>query len=120
MNGRRWFTSCEPYSQTVRCRTDIVATTTTRQQGRFVTTTGWTFNNLTYLPLMTRTQWAGNPLGRSGSFTSSGRQWRTECDTAATGRNGCRSYLTTEVVMRTSAGYKVVMQEVFNSRVLFR
>src|SRR5690606_20558620 len=27
VNGRRWFTICEPYSQTVRCRTSIMATT---------------------------------------------------------------------------------------------
>lgn len=93
VNGRRWYTSCEPYSQTVRCRTEIWSTQAQHSGGRFTAKTGWHFNNLTYLPLMTRTQWANNPLGHTGEFTSNGRRWRTECDTAATGRNGCRSFI---------------------------
>ena len=56
------------------------------------------FNNLTYQPRMTRAQWAGNPLASTGEWTSNGRRWRTECDTAATGGHGCRSYLWTTMV----------------------
>lgn len=94
VNGRRWFTSCEAYSQTVRCRTSIWATQVSYSGGAFVTKTGWYFNSLTYLPYMKRTQWADNPLGHTGEWTSTeGREWRTECDTAATGGNGCRSYI---------------------------
>ena len=91
-NGRRWRTACEPYSQTSRCRTDIWATTVAQVGARFVQTTGWAFNNLTYPPLP-RSAWAQNPLGYTGSFTRDGRSWRTECDTPATGKNGCRSYI---------------------------
>ncbi|MCC2593761.1 family 10 glycosylhydrolase [Tessaracoccus sp. OS52] len=93
VSGREWRTSCEPYSQTVRCRTDIWATTVVYTGGRYVKSEGWVFNNLTYLALMTRAAWGSNPLAHSGSFTSDGRQWRTECDTVVTGRNGCRSYI---------------------------
>lgn len=94
LNGRWWNTTCEPYSQTIRCRTEIWGTQVTHLGGgRFAQVTGWQFNNLTYLPFMTRAQWAGNPLATTGEFTSNGRSWRTECDTAATGRNGCRSYI---------------------------
>lgn len=85
VNGRWWYTHCEPYSQTIRCRTDIWAT----NHGQ----SAWTFNNLTYLPRMTRAQWGNNPLANPGEFTSDSRRWRTECETPATGRNGCRSFV---------------------------
>ncbi|WP_139650949.1 hypothetical protein [Tessaracoccus massiliensis] len=62
--------------------------------GQFVRTDGWAFNNLTYLPLMTREAWGANPLANDGEWTAStnGRKWMTECDTARTGRDGYRSY----------------------------
>ncbi|GAB3816866.1 hypothetical protein GCM10028820_16850 [Tessaracoccus terricola] len=85
VNGRWWHTQCEPYSQTIRCRTEIW----TSAAGR----SGWAFNNLTYLPHLTRAQWGSNPLANPGEFTSDSRRWRTECDTPATGRNGCRSFI---------------------------
>ncbi|MDO5678363.1 MAG: polysaccharide deacetylase family protein [Propionibacteriaceae bacterium] len=78
--GREWRTWCEPYSQTARCTTQI------KSGG------DWVFNNLTYLP-SPRELWASNPLGTPGEHKVAGRTWRTECDTARTGRNGCRSYL---------------------------
>ncbi|MDO5737504.1 MAG: alpha-glucosidase [Propionibacteriaceae bacterium] len=107
VNGRHWYTKCEPYSQTTRCSTEIWSTQVEYLGGgRFQGNTGWHFNNLTYLPLMTRAQWATNPLGYSGTFTSAGRSWRTECDTAETGRNGCRSFVWSPNVVqaRQSAG----------------
>ncbi|TRY18654.1 hypothetical protein FOJ82_05900 [Tessaracoccus rhinocerotis] len=85
VNGRWWYTQCEPYSQTIRCLTEIWAT----NHGQ----SAWTFNNLTYLPHMSRAQWGRNPLANPGEFTSDSRRWRTECDTPATGRNGCRSFV---------------------------
>ncbi|WP_197510534.1 hypothetical protein [Tessaracoccus coleopterorum] len=91
-NGRWWLTSCEPYSQTSRCTTEIWATQVVREGSRFVNKSGWYFNSLTYLP-MNRATWAGNPLARTGEFTSSGRRWRTECDTPVTGMGGCRNYI---------------------------
>ncbi len=92
VNGRRWFTTCEPYSQTVRCRTSIWATQVTYLNGVYMPRTAWYFNNLTYLPYMKRAQWVGNPLGYAGQWTAAdGRRWRTECDTPTTGGNGCRS-----------------------------
>ena len=125
VNGRQWFTHCEPSSQTVRCWTYIWATDVQVVQGRFVSTNGWVFNNLTYLPMMKRAQWAGNPLASTGEFTSAGRQWRTECDTAVTGRGGCRSYIHVNNVVqaeRQSDGsyrYFVTNTWRFNSMVRF-
>lgn len=90
VNGRYWRTSCEKYSSTVvRCTTNIWSEKTTSFGAKYK---GWVFNTLTYLP-SPRANWSNNPLGETGSWKASdGRQWRTECDTASTGRGGCRSY----------------------------
>ncbi|GAA4891111.1 hypothetical protein GCM10025789_04760 [Tessaracoccus lubricantis] len=124
LNGRDWMTTCEAYSQTERCRTEIWATVVKVEDGQFVRESGWAFNNLTYLPFMTREAWKGNPLGQAGTFTSGGRQWKTECDTAATGRGACRSYTMTTVYAATAkpeGGYAFSQsnQWVFNSIVMF-
>lgn len=125
VNGRRWLTTCEPYSRTVRCRTEVWATQVSLTDGRYVQTTGWAFNNLTYQPLMTRAQWAGNPLARTGEFTSAGRRWRTECDTALTGRGGCRSFIWQPNRVAATRGpdgrwrYAVTPGWVFNNLVRF-
>ncbi|GAB3814803.1 hypothetical protein GCM10028820_11380 [Tessaracoccus terricola] len=97
-NGRLWFTECEAYSQTVRCRTNIWATQVTYGDGAFRSETGWYFNTLTYVPLMTRAAWGSNPLANAGEWVSDGRKWRTECDTAVTGRGGCRSWVWSQYV----------------------
>ena len=98
VNGRHWFTSCEKYSATQRCRTLIEATTVKQVGGKFVASHGWTFNNLTYLPAP-KSLWKGNPLAETGSWTTAdGRQWRTECNTPQTGGNGCRSFIRARVV----------------------
>ncbi len=126
LNGRMWFTTCEPYSQTTRCRTSIWATTVSRGSGGFRVAKGWVFNNLTYLPFMKRSQWSSNPLGHTGSWTASdGRKWRTECDTAATGRSGCRSYSEVTVYRarpKSGGGYTFDQSNewVFNNIVMFR
>ncbi|GAA4900842.1 hypothetical protein GCM10025789_19270 [Tessaracoccus lubricantis] len=78
--GREWRTWCEPYSQTARCTSQLKVAGV------------WTFNNLTYLP-SPRSLWVGNPLATPGQHQINGRLWRTECETAATGRNGCRAYI---------------------------
>lgn len=101
VNGRYWDTVCSDYSKTVRCRTYIWAKPIKREGNTFRVVEGWEFNNLTYLPLLTRDQWKNNPLGfhtpdgpgDPGYFISADRQWRTECDTPVTGRNGCRSWI---------------------------
>ncbi|WP_220488271.1 endo-alpha-N-acetylgalactosaminidase family protein [Tessaracoccus sp. MC1756] len=123
-NGRQWFTTCEAYSQTERCRTEIWATVVKVEDGKFVRESGWAFNNLTYLPYMTRQAWKGNPLGQAGEFTSARRQWKTECDTAATGRGACRSYTMTTVYAATAkpaGGYTFSQSNewVFNNIVMF-
>nr|WP_246099833.1 SGNH/GDSL hydrolase family protein [Tessaracoccus rhinocerotis] len=93
VNGRQWYTECEAYSRTIRCTTQIHGTQVNLVDGHYVSTTGWIFNNLTYAPLMTRSQWASNPLGYTGSWSAAdGRRWRTECDTAITGSDASRSY----------------------------
>ncbi|MDO5735223.1 MAG: hypothetical protein Q4P15_01970 [Propionibacteriaceae bacterium] len=125
VNGREWRTTCEPYSQTQRCRTDILSTLVTETNGVFTATTVWHFNTLTYAGEMPRSAWAGNPLATTGSWTASdGRRWRTECDTEATGGNGCRSYIWASLITatRTSAGwsYKWTQDWVVNIIVRFR
>lgn len=122
VNGRTWRTACSSYSTTVtRCRTEIIATTVVSSAGRFVATTDWTFNNLTYRE-SPRDQWKGNPLATPGEHTVNGRQWRTECDTALTGRNGCRSWIRARVVEAVSSnpiryGWRTTWQ--FNNMVRF-
>ncbi len=121
VNGRWWFTQCEPYSQTTRCRTDIWASPIRYVNGAYVADWGWHFNNLTYLPSMTRQQWSHNPLAIPGEWTSAGRRWRTECDTPATGRGGCRSYILTKVVaVDGRGGYRMEDRFVVNNIVLFK
>ncbi len=123
VNGRHWWTRCEPYSQTTRCFTDIWGTKITKQGGSYVRTDGWMFNNLTYLPSK-RALWESNPLGNTGEWTATdGRKWRTQCDTPATGRNGCRSEALTTVIeaTRTSTGttYRQTDKWVLNNIVRF-
>lgn len=129
INGREWRTTCEPYSQTKRCRTEIKATQVSEVRGRFVSTTDWVFNNLTYLPSQ-RSLWKGNPLGGNGATGAKmawtapdGRQWSTECDTAITGSNGCRSYTVSKVIEAYESGgkwnYRWVTKSVFNNIVMF-
>ncbi|WP_345582633.1 family 20 glycosylhydrolase [Tessaracoccus lubricantis] len=125
INGRQWNTACEAYSQTERCRTEIWATVVVIEEGEFVRKSGWAFNNLTYLPYMTREAWAANPLGHTAEWTaaSDGRKWKTECDTAATGRNGCRSYTYVTVYTATpksTGGYAFSQSNewVFNNIVM--
>ncbi|MGO1385216.1 MAG: immunoglobulin domain-containing protein [Arachnia sp.] len=123
-NDRSWFTSCEPYSATQRCRTLISAKTVSESNGTFTTSQKWVFNNLTYLPAKKST-WAGNPLASQGQWTAAdGREWRTECNTAVTGGNGCRSYVTAQIIANVAkAGepvrYQWVTKEIFNNIVQF-
>ena len=118
-NGRLWQTSCEMYSSNVvRCRTEIFSTMVVREGNRYVTDTDFHFNNLTYLP-SNRAAWANNPLGKTGTFTSEGREWKTECDTAATGRGACRSYAKTRYVAREGGAYVTKNDFVFNNIVRF-
>ena len=123
VNGREWRTTCEAYSSNVdRCRAEIKATAIKLEGGKFVETTDFVFNNLTYKP-SPRSSWKGNPLGETGTWTAAdGRQWRTECDTATTGRNGCRSYtLTTVYAVKTMTPrtYEQKNQWIFNNIVQF-
>ncbi len=123
VNGRKWFTSCEKYSQTTRCRTNIFATTISYTNGKFVPENKWVFNNLTYLP-SPRSLWKNNPLGYEGKWTAAdGRQWRTECDTPTTGRNGCRSYVKAKLIdvspKGAGYGYEWTTKWVFNNIVRF-
>ncbi len=111
VNGRKWFTRCEPYSATERCFTSIWASQVQSVNGKLQWVTGWVFNNLTYLP-MDKETWKGNKLASTNEWTTAeGRKWRTECGTPATGRDGCRSYLLTTVWEASSAGSNSFVQE---------
>ncbi|MDO5735294.1 MAG: hypothetical protein Q4P15_02340 [Propionibacteriaceae bacterium] len=122
--GRLWNTDCEKYSSNVvRCRTNIWATQISYVKGKFVSKTGWVFNNLSYLP-SPRAAWAGNNLARNNdNWNSGGRKWRTECDTATTGRGGCRSYVWSKRIsaVKAGSGYRYVNKQewVFNNLVMF-
>ena len=123
VNGRQWSTTCEAYSSNVtRCRTEIWATQVTEKNGRYVTSNGWVFNNLTY-KASPRATWINNNLGRSSQWVSNGRDWYTECDTPTTGRNGCRSYIwgTAISAQQTATGTKYAKVEgwQFNNMVRF-
>ena len=119
VNGRDWRTRCESYSSTVdRCRTEIWATQVRRQGNTYRAVTGWTFNNLTYLP-SPRGPWAGNPLATPGTHTVGSRTWRTQCDTEWTGRGGCRTEILASVVERRGGRYVTVEKWVFNNIVHF-
>ena len=114
-----WNTTCEAYSQTTRCRTEIWATTVTYNGARYVEAQGWVFNNLTYAPIP-RSTWGKNPLANKGSWTAAdGRKWRTDCDSAVTGRNGCRSYATAKVIEYRGGTYQWVTKEILNNMVRF-
>ena len=107
VGDRLWNTTCSMYSSTVvRCATDIWATQVVYRNGSYQRVTGWTFNNLTYLP-SSRAAWKNNNLGHNATWTQNGRQWRTECDTAATGRGACRSYIKGTFIKatKTATGY---------------
>ncbi|MBB1509901.1 hypothetical protein [Tessaracoccus sp. MC1756] len=118
-SGRLWDTECEMYSSNVvRCETKIWSTQVVYKNGRFVQDTDWHFNNLSYLP-SPRSSWAGNPLATTGTFTSAGHRWRTECDTPATGRGGCRSYIETNFIAKEGNSYVRKTGFVFNNLVRF-
>lgn len=105
VNDRYWQTECDMYStNVVRCQTEIWATKVISHGGRYYNHNGFVFNNMTYLP-SPRAAWDGNPLAgydpASGTMKrgemvewtgEDGRRWATECDTATTGRGGCRAY----------------------------
>lgn len=120
-NGRLWRTSCEPYSVTTRCRTDIWATTVTSVGGRYVQRNGWSFNNLTYLASPYR-YWRTNPLANPGTWTDkAGRRWKTECYATTQPRN-CRTFVwSTYIASQETAGgwtYFPIQGWVFNNQVI--
>jgi len=118
VNGRQWKTDCKPYSSNIqRCTTQIWGTTVILDGKRYVEKTGWVFNNLTYKE-SNRATWAEwNTLVTPGTHVVDGRTWKTECDTAWTGGNGCRSQIMATVVEKTSKGYRSVNKFLFNNMV---
>lgn len=117
--GRDWFTRCEQYTdQLERCFAYIRATEAVRSGGTWTTRSAWVFNNLSYLPAP-RSAWGTNPLARSGSFTSGGRQWKTSCADDWTGPNGCRSFIWASVPVYRDGTYRVEAMWVFNNVVAF-
>lgn len=120
VNGRYWKTECEKYSSNVvRCKTSIWGTKVVSVGGQYYNHNGWVFNNQTYLPSPT-SLWTNNPLGKSGAWTdSSGRSWKTECNTAATGSGGCRTYLLTTVTSLVNGKATQAKSWVLNNMVNF-
>lgn len=95
-----------------------------KENGAYVRTTGWAFNNLTYVA-SPRSLWTGNPLAETGEWTAKdGRQWSTDCDSAATGRGGCRNFAKATVVSavpQAAGGYTFKQSDVWllNSMIRF-
>ncbi|MCC2594341.1 L,D-transpeptidase [Tessaracoccus sp. OS52] len=120
VNDRYWHTECAMYSsKIVRCTTDIWATKVVTYAGKYYTHNGWVFNNMTYLPAP-KSVWGTNPLANTGIWTASdGRQWKTECNTAATGTNGCRSYAMAKVVDSAGGRFVASNKFVLNNIVMF-
>lgn len=119
-NGREWNTTCETYSSNVeRCTTEIYATKVTYRNGRFSQSNDWVFNNLTYKP-SPRSSWTGNPLATPGYHTISGRRWYTECDTAWTGGNACRSKIWATSAFTENGRYVNKNRWEFNNIVKFK
>lgn len=120
VNDRYWRTACEMYSSSVvRCTTEIWGTAVVEHNGRYISHDGWVFNTLTYLP-SDRDAWGKNPLANPGDWVGDdGRRWRTECDTAVTGRGGCRSYAVTTTVTISGTEYKAAKAWVVNNLVKF-
>lgn len=117
--GRKWRTTCENYSATARCRTEIWASVIVPNGDGFSTSQGWQFNSLTYR-WSDREMWGTNPLANSGTWTdSTGRHWRTECDTASTGRGACRSWFFGPTLDASASTPTVWQAWVFNNQVLF-
>ncbi|WP_370630028.1 septal ring lytic transglycosylase RlpA family protein [Tessaracoccus sp. OS52] len=119
-NGRYWRTDCEMYSSNVvRCETDIWATTVVEHEGNYYNHDAWVFNNLTYLPSPAAV-WEKNPLAYNHTWTGDdGRQWKTECNTAATGQNGCRTYAQASFVSNEGGVFRNQTEYVFNNIVQF-
>lgn len=119
VNGRKWRTTCENYSATARCRTEIFATTIKKTSNGYRSVNDWVFNSLTYR-WSDRALWTNNPLGHTGQWTSTeGHKWRTECDTKITGRGACRSYIWTTQISRQGGRYIQKNVWRFNNQVLF-
>ncbi|MEO7588909.1 MAG: hypothetical protein ABIS84_12880 [Arachnia sp.] len=116
-NGRDWLTTCEKYSSKVdRCTTRIwAAVVAPTKSGTFTSAKQWAFNNLTY-KTSSRAIWdRWNPLVTPGGHTVDGRRWKTECDTAWTGSNGCRSQIWATVPEYKNGKYTMVNKWVFNN-----
>lgn len=120
VNGRYWKTDCSMYSsEIVRCSTDIWGTKVVSAGGNYYTHNGWSFNSMTYLPAP-RALWSSNPLANTGTWTADdGRNWRTECDTAATGRGACRSYAEARVMSYNGGQFTAETKFVLNNIVQF-
>lgn len=119
VNDRHWKTTCEEYSSTVeRCRTEIWGDRFVKIGGVWKFEAGWVFNNLTYRP-SPRANWAGNPLATPGEHVVDGRRWKTECDTAWTGKGGCRSMIWATTMKRSGSSITTTTGWVFNNIVMF-
>ena len=121
VGGRKWRTTCEPYSSTItRCRAEIWATqiVPAATGDQFTQVTGWAFNNLTYFGA-TEAAWSGNPLAADGSWASNGRRWKTSCRDEWTGPTGCRSFIWADWIAQEGTAYVAKSGWLFNNVVAF-
>ncbi len=59
-------------------------------------------------------------MGENGTWIADdGRRWRTKCDTAATGRGACSSYVWATVHVATRSGFAQRSDWMFNNIVMF-
>jgi hypothetical protein len=100
--GRLWLTRCEAYGAATRCWTYIRGTKVVATSSGYTSTTGWVFNNLTYVDQW-RTSWDANMLAVAGLHDSAGRQWKVTCTPdVTTGPRTCKAWIWATVVSRTA------------------
>lgn len=122
--GRSWRTTCTQQPEAKRCMTEVLGAQITTTPRRLASKQQWLFHTYTYLP-SARSAWKNNPLGGNGEvgynqkWTKDGQQFRTECDTAASGKGACRTYVLTSPLKPVSDTRRDIVKQVKSDWALY-
>lgn len=130
VEGRTWRTTCKAGSPSQRCRTEVWGSGNAMPSARLTSKESWVFHTETYLPA-DRAAWKDNPLGGNGEtgyskeWKKGKQQFKTECDTATSGKNACRTYVKANPLKPVSDTRRLVVDNVptdwvLHSIVLFK
>ncbi|MDO4784795.1 MAG: hypothetical protein Q3997_06905 [Propionibacteriaceae bacterium] len=117
VDGRTWRTTCKKDSPAQRCRTEVWGNSASASPQRLTSKQRWIFHTETYLPA-DRSAWKDNPLGGNGEtgyskqWKKGKRQFKTECDTATSGKNACRTYVQINPLKPVSDTRRLVVDNV--------